>query len=44
MPSPRRPKRPARSGVITALEHVARQWHGEAAPNDDVTFVVVRVA
>ena len=31
-------------GVIAALEHVARQWHGEAAPNDDVTFVVVRVA
>jgi serine phosphatase RsbU (regulator of sigma subunit) len=30
--------------VIAALEGVARQWHGEAAPNDDVTFVVVRVA
>ena len=30
--------------VIAALENVARQWHGEAPPNDDVTFVVVRVA
>jgi len=30
--------------VIAALEGVARQWHGEAPPNDDVTFVVVRVA
>jgi serine phosphatase RsbU (regulator of sigma subunit) len=30
--------------VIAALSDVARKWHGEAAPNDDVTFVVVRVA
>jgi serine phosphatase RsbU (regulator of sigma subunit) len=30
--------------VIASLENVARQWHGEAPPNDDVTFVVVRVA
>jgi serine phosphatase RsbU (regulator of sigma subunit) len=30
--------------VIAALSGIARQWHGEAAPNDDVTFVVVRVA
>jgi serine phosphatase RsbU (regulator of sigma subunit) len=30
--------------VIAALENVARQWHGEAPPNDDVTFVVVRIA
>jgi serine phosphatase RsbU (regulator of sigma subunit) len=30
--------------VIAALADVARRWHGEAPPNDDVTFVVVRVA
>lgn len=30
--------------VIAALAGVARKWHGEAPPNDDVTFVVVRVA
>jgi serine phosphatase RsbU (regulator of sigma subunit) len=30
--------------VIAQLAEQARGWHGEAAPNDDVTFVVVRVA
>jgi serine phosphatase RsbU (regulator of sigma subunit) len=29
--------------VIGSLVAVARSWHGDAAPNDDVTFVVVRV-
>jgi serine phosphatase RsbU (regulator of sigma subunit) len=32
------------SDVIGALADVARKWHGDAPPNDDVTFVVVRVA
>jgi serine phosphatase RsbU (regulator of sigma subunit) len=32
------------NGVIEALELTTRQWHGEAPPNDDVTFVVVRIA
>jgi serine phosphatase RsbU (regulator of sigma subunit) len=31
-------------GVIAALGDTARRWHGDAPPNDDVTFVVVRVA
>lgn len=31
-------------GVIAALAETARRWHGDAPPNDDVTFVVVRVA
>ncbi|HEY0158941.1 MAG TPA: SpoIIE family protein phosphatase [Thermoanaerobaculia bacterium] len=30
--------------VIAALAATARQWHGDTPPNDDVTFVVVRVA
>jgi serine phosphatase RsbU (regulator of sigma subunit) len=30
-------------GVIDALSAAARRWHGEQPPNDDVTFVVVRV-
>lgn len=30
--------------VIGALADVARKWHGETPPNDDVTFVVVRIA
>jgi serine phosphatase RsbU (regulator of sigma subunit) len=30
--------------VIAALADTARMWHGDAPPNDDVTFVVVRVA
>ncbi|MDQ6799942.1 MAG: SpoIIE family protein phosphatase [Acidobacteriota bacterium] len=29
-------------GVIAELSDVVRRWHGEQAPNDDVTFVVVR--
>ncbi|HEX7150451.1 MAG TPA: SpoIIE family protein phosphatase [Thermoanaerobaculia bacterium] len=32
------------AGVIERLSASARQWHGEQPPNDDVTFVVVRVA
>ncbi|HYC58309.1 MAG TPA: SpoIIE family protein phosphatase [Thermoanaerobaculia bacterium] len=32
------------SDVIAALGDVAKKWHGDAPPNDDVTFVVVRVA
>jgi serine phosphatase RsbU (regulator of sigma subunit) len=31
-------------GVIAGLAEAARRWHGDAPPNDDVTFVVVRVA
>jgi serine phosphatase RsbU (regulator of sigma subunit) len=30
------------AGVIAALEASAQHWHGDGAPNDDVTFVVVR--
>jgi len=30
--------------VIATLAEVARRWHGDAPPNDDVTFVVVRAA
>ena len=29
--------------VIAALASFSARWHGDAAPNDDVTFVVVRV-
>jgi serine phosphatase RsbU (regulator of sigma subunit) len=29
-------------GVIAELAGVVRGWHGDQAPNDDVTFVVVR--
>jgi serine phosphatase RsbU (regulator of sigma subunit) len=32
------------SDVIAMLAEIARRWHGDAPPNDDVTFVVVRVA
>jgi serine phosphatase RsbU (regulator of sigma subunit) len=35
---------PTADGVIAALADTARRYHGDAAPNDDVTFVVVRVA
>ncbi|HEY6842640.1 MAG TPA: SpoIIE family protein phosphatase, partial [Thermoanaerobaculia bacterium] len=28
--------------VIASLQNVARNWHGDQPPNDDVTFVVVR--
>lgn len=30
--------------VIGALARAARRWHGDQPPNDDVTFVVVRIA
>jgi serine phosphatase RsbU (regulator of sigma subunit) len=30
--------------VIGALSSFSARWHGDAAPNDDVTFVVVRIA
>jgi serine phosphatase RsbU (regulator of sigma subunit) len=30
--------------VIAALAAVAERWHGDAPPNDDVTFVVARVS
>jgi serine phosphatase RsbU (regulator of sigma subunit) len=30
--------------VIASLAAAARRWHGDAPPNDDVTFVVVRLA
>src|SRR5688500_14202258 len=30
-------------GVIAALSESARKWHGDHPPNDDITFVVVRV-
>jgi serine phosphatase RsbU (regulator of sigma subunit) len=32
------------ASVIESLATFARRWHGEQPPNDDVTFVVVRVA
>lgn len=35
---------PTAAAVIEALAASAADWHGEAAPNDDVTFVVVRMA
>jgi len=31
-------------GVIATLAEIVRRWHGDGAPNDDVTFVVTRVA
>ena len=30
--------------VIDRLINAARQWHGDQPPNDDMTFVAVRVA
>ena len=30
------------NAVIESLQSVARNWHGDQPPNDDVTFVVVR--
>jgi serine phosphatase RsbU (regulator of sigma subunit) len=30
------------AGVIASLAESARRWHGDAPPNDDVTFVVAR--
>jgi serine phosphatase RsbU (regulator of sigma subunit) len=35
---------PDADGVIAALSTAAAQWHGEQPPNDDITFVVVRIA
>jgi predicted small metal-binding protein len=35
---------PSADAVIADLAEHARRWHGDGAPNDDVTFVVVRVA
>lgn len=32
------------AAVIEGLAAFAARWHGDAAPNDDVTFVVVRMA
>jgi serine phosphatase RsbU (regulator of sigma subunit) len=32
------------SAVIESLATFSKRWHGDGAPNDDVTFVVVRVA
>jgi serine phosphatase RsbU (regulator of sigma subunit) len=32
------------TAVIESLATFAKRWHGDAPPNDDVTFVVVRVA
>jgi serine phosphatase RsbU (regulator of sigma subunit) len=34
---------PTSDGVVAKLVATAAQWHGEHPPNDDVTFVVVRV-
>ncbi|MEK6372463.1 MAG: SpoIIE family protein phosphatase [Acidobacteriota bacterium] len=34
---------PDADGVIAALAAAAQRWHGDQPPNDDVTFVVVRV-
>jgi serine phosphatase RsbU (regulator of sigma subunit) len=34
---------PDADGVIAALAAAAHRWHGDAPPNDDVTFVVVRL-
>ncbi len=31
------------AAVIESLSTFSKRWHGDAAPNDDVTFVVVRV-
>jgi serine phosphatase RsbU (regulator of sigma subunit) len=35
---------PTADAVIAAINATARAWHGDLPPNDDVTFVVVRVA
>lgn len=35
---------PTAQGVIDALATAARRWHGDHPPNDDITFVVVKVA
>jgi serine phosphatase RsbU (regulator of sigma subunit) len=35
---------PTAKDVIASLAEEARRWHGDTPPNDDVTFVVVRVS
>ncbi len=35
---------PTAKDVIASLAEEARRWHGDAPPNDDVTFVVVRIS
>jgi serine phosphatase RsbU (regulator of sigma subunit) len=35
---------PTATDVIGSLAEEARRWHGDTPPNDDVTFVVVRVS
>jgi serine phosphatase RsbU (regulator of sigma subunit) len=35
---------PTAAEVIDAIVATARQWRGDQAPNDDMTFVVIRVA
>jgi serine phosphatase RsbU (regulator of sigma subunit) len=32
------------ASVIASLSDAARRWHGDLPPNDDITFVVVRVS
>ena len=34
---------PTAQGVISALAAASKRWHGDLPPNDDITFVVVRV-
>ena len=34
---------PTAQGVIDALAAASKRWHGDQPPNDDITFVVVRV-
>jgi serine phosphatase RsbU (regulator of sigma subunit) len=34
---------PSAERVIATLAQAAQQWHGDQAPNDDMTFVVFRV-
>jgi serine phosphatase RsbU (regulator of sigma subunit) len=34
---------PSAGGVIDALAGASKRWHGDQPPNDDITFVVVRV-
>jgi serine phosphatase RsbU (regulator of sigma subunit) len=31
------------AGVVQHLAGAVQKWHGDAPPNDDITFVVVRV-
>jgi len=34
---------PTAQGVIDALADAVKRWHGDQPPNDDITFVVVRL-